>query len=103
MLDLRMSPAVRNAMVTSSPATYLDPMADEDSADYIPTVDILRMAFSNFERAYIRAMAVRNGYHQFGKDSEPDDDAVAIEITCRELVSAQPWLIIEDQIKQGKL
>lgn len=104
MSEATRAEAVRNALVTSSPATFLDPMAEEGEPGYIPTVDILRMALSNFERPYIRVMATRNGYKQFGDHVDQEfDNAVAVELTCRELVEAQPWLIIEDQIRQGKL
>lgn len=90
--------------VGKPPPEFLDPMAEEGEPGYIPTVDIIRMAASNFEPVYLRVMAVRNGYKQFGDHVDQEfDNAVAVELTCRELVEAQPWLIIEDQIRQGNL
>jgi hypothetical protein len=96
MLALRMNEALQclGGSVGELPADRLDPMAEEGEPGYIPTVDIVRVARSNFEPTYLRAMAVRNGYRQFGEHVDVQfDNAVAVELTCRELLDAQRWLL----------
>jgi hypothetical protein len=92
-----MSPEVRNALVTSSPATYRDPHAEEGEPGYVPTVEVIALVKSNFVPEYLRLRAKHEGYKQFGPTDQDSafDDAVAIECACRDLLASAMWLLEE--------
>lgn len=56
----------------------------------LPTVDVVRLVRSNFTDEYIRRQVERIGNYNH---LEPLDQAVAMEIACRELLDAQRWLL----------
>lgn len=75
----------------------MNALADEDSSEYIPTVEVIRIVRVNFPRQRIHELAIRNGYTRtrpellaFGQEF---DDCVAVEIACRELLNANRWLL----------
>lgn len=77
--------------------TFRDPHAEEGDPGYVPTVEVIRLVRSNFVSDYVRLRAKHEGYQQFGPTDADSafDDAVAIECACRDLLSAQPWLLEE--------
>lgn len=71
-------------------------MADDDQPGYMPTVDVVAIVHDHFNVSYVRRIAKRNGYAQFNVRQHPDHaltNAMALEITCREILDAQRWLI----------
>lgn len=70
-----------------------NPLADDDQDGYMPTVDVIQLVRANFAPEYIRSTVERVSGDRKALDHL--DQAVAVEIACRELLSSQRWIINE--------
>jgi len=67
----------------------LNPMASDDEEGYMPTVDVIRLVRANFGPGYI----LRRVHHINQGILDYYDQAVGVEIACREILDAQRWLL----------